>query len=693
MNIILPIQKNKTGIVQFCISKTAMQRLLIFMIAGFISLQSNSQDDQRIAMADKHFDAGEYFTAADLYEQYLHPVKKEIPKANFPLNSRRYSQGGNNGSINKLDVLYKQAESYRLANYWPEAAARYKDCFEKDGAKYADALYWYAVCKRSLGEYATAEESINNFLRNNFIGNTYWQEAEKELQTIQFIKKQVTRPDTGLYQIKKTNTSFGTEKGMFAPTRINGNQFLFTSTETDSAVIAGVNPFHSRLFYATLENGSLKGIKPITIQGTDASLNQGAACISANRNFLYFTQWKKENGKNISSIYYATRQDNGWGNPVLLSSINTNGYSSKQPFCSADGKKLFFASDIPGGSGGFDIWYATIQTDGTTGTPVNAGTVNTTGDEQAPFYHGTSSNLVFASNGMQGMGGYDLFSAKMKELVFENPENMGYPVNSSRDDIYFYALEEKELLNNAFFSSDRGSSCCLETYTVIKSPKKKMISGIVRDCKHNEPVADAEVVMKDITGKTLKTTSGPDGKFSFELAGDVKKQIFNVSKEYYNEKTEGTVFEYLNDSDWRIDIYNNIPLCIEKIEIVEKKLVIKAENVVTLYFDFDKSIVRTREIEILDSIYSVLAENNGATIQISGYTDGLGTDEYNRKLSDRRAKACADYLKKKGVESARISFVSFGECCPVEMELINGRDNPDGRSKNRRALINISKEE
>jgi outer membrane protein OmpA-like peptidoglycan-associated protein len=125
----------------------------------------------------------------------------------------------------------------------------------------------------------------------------------------------------------------------------------------------------------------------------------------------------------------------------------------------------------------------------------------------------------------------------------------------------------------------------------------------------------------------------------------------------------------------------------------EKKLVIKAENVVTLYFDFDKNILKDREKEILDSIYNVLMENNTASIQISGYTDGLGTEDYNNKLSDRRAKACADYLIKKGISRDRISFVSFGKCCPVEMELINGRDNPDGRSKNRRALINISKEE
>jgi outer membrane protein OmpA-like peptidoglycan-associated protein len=120
--------------------------------------------------------------------------------------------------------------------------------------------------------------------------------------------------------------------------------------------------------------------------------------------------------------------------------------------------------------------------------------------------------------------------------------------------------------------------------------------------------------------------------------------------------------------------------------------VIKVENVVTVYFDFDKSQLKERGVAQLDSIYNVLAENVTATIQISGYTDGLGTAEYNKVLSDKRAKTCADYLIGKGIDTNRISFESFGACCPIEMELINGRDNPDGRSMNRRALINIDKD-
>jgi outer membrane protein OmpA-like peptidoglycan-associated protein len=145
--------------------------------------------------------------------------------------------------------------------------------------------------------------------------------------------------------------------------------------------------------------------------------------------------------------------------------------------------------------------------------------------------------------------------------------------------------------------------------------------------------------------------------------------------------------EKIDDGNWQTDIINNASVCLTK------KFVLKVENVVTVYFDFDKSEIKEMEMEKLDSIYNVMVENPAYTLQVSGYTDGKGSVEYNKKLSDNRAKSCAEYLIQRGIDSSRISFESFGACCPVEMELINGRDNENGRAKNRRALININKPE
>ena len=605
----------------------------------------------------------------------------------FPLNSKKNSQGMTGSKVSKVDILYKQAESYRLANYWLEASEKYKQCLEKDPVKYASGLYWYAVANRSMGSYDVAEENISIFLQAYAAGNPYEQAAKKELETLQFIKSQLSRPDSVLYAIKKISTSFGTQKGVYAPASMTGNQFMITSSQSDSIVKAGMNPYHSRLFSVSLSEGSLQNMNPVTIDAVDVSLNQGVASSSANGNYLYFTQWRKEKGQTVSSVYYSLKKDNGWGTPALLPLVNMEAYNSKQPFCSADGKYLFFASDRPGGSGQFDIWYAVIRQDGTTAEPVNAGAVvNTAVNEQAPFYHISSSTLVFSSDRMPGMGGFDLFSARGKETDWNKPENMGHPVNSSRDDLYFFTAEKGGLLNKAIISSDRGSDCCLETYTVSKMPKNKMFAGQIRDCKDNEPVADAEVVMKDASGKSWRTRTGIDGKYAFELTGDLNQRLLSINKEKYKDHISDIAVERKNESGWLTDTLFNGILCIEK------KLVIKVENVVSVYFDFDKSDLKDRGIAQLDSIYTVLVEHSTATIQISGYTDGRGSVEYNKVLSDKRAKTCADYLIQKGIESSRVSFESFGACCPVEMELLNGRDNAEGRSKNRRALININKE-
>jgi OOP family OmpA-OmpF porin len=672
--------------------------LLIAFFACKSSIYAQGQQAKSpVQLADQYFAAGEYYTAANLYEQYLHPSKKQRTVSEFPLNIKAKRMSPTTTSIvSRTDILFKQAESYRLANYWQQAAASYKQCMNQDASQYLDALYWYTVCQRSLGHYDTAWESAKQYLSSPAENKKYKDATEKEVRTLQFIHEQLARPDSVLVKTKKINTPNSNEKGAFAIAHLSGDRFLITSTQTDTLLINGVNPYHSRLFYATMNNTGLENLTPVIIPAMDAIINQGAGSISADGNHLYFSQWKKENGKNISSIYYATKQSTGWNSPALLPLVNINDYTSKQPFCTTDGKYLFFSSDRPGGSGKFDIWYAPLKKDGTTGQPVNAGeTINTSEDEQAPFYQTSSNTLVFSSNRQPSMGGYDLFSAKGNETTWKSPENLGYPVNSSRDDIYFFAPEQTSLLSNAIFSSDRGEGCCLESYNIIKTPKNKRLAGVVNDCKENSPVPDAEIILKDGLGKTWKTTTNADGKFMFDLGNQTHEPLtFSIKKELYKDTISSTHIQSIDESDLLTDNLKNADLCIEKKPEPkpEPVLVIKAENVVTVYFDFDKSLLKSEAVNKLDSIYNVLVEFPAATIQISGYTDGLGSDAYNKVLSDKRARACANYLIAKGIETTRVSFVSFGACCPVEMEKINGRDNPDGRSKNRRALINVKKD-
>jgi OmpA-OmpF porin, OOP family len=662
--------------------------LLLAISAPGFYMRSFAQKKNVLQLADEYFAAADYYTAATLYGQYLNSPKNYKAPTGFPLNKKGKSIKGTNKFTSRDDIRYKEAESYRLANYWLKAADLYQSCIQEKCIHYLDALYWYGVCQRSIGNYTNAGESFEKLLIEAGAGNSYHELAKKELRVLSGIRQELYRPDTVLFSIKKLTIENSSEKGAFAFTGVSGNQFLVSSTQPDSTRVTGVNNFHSHLFYGTLEGENLMDITPVALPASVNEENDGAGSISANGRYFYFSKWKKVNGKTLSSIYYSVKEENGWSQPKLLPLVNVNGYNSKQPFCSGDGHYLFFASDRPGGSGKGDIWYATLKNDGTCEPPVNAGTViNTNGDEQAPFYQVSSSTLVFSSNGIQGLGGYDLFTAKGNEMKWGSPENPGFPVNSPRDDVYFYTKENLPLLANAFVGSDRGSGCCLETYNIRKAPKKQTISGVVLDCKENKPLAGVAVTLAEASVVLQQKTTDINGRYSFDSLKDNNQNFsLTISRQLYKDTSYLLNVHDINESNLLVTQLLSDNVCMERM------LVIKPENVVTIYFDFDRSDLKEIALNKLDSIYNVLAALPSATIQISGYTDGLGSNEYNKKLSDRRASACANYLLKKGIDASRISFESFGACCPVEMELINGRDNPDGRSRNRRALININKE-
>jgi outer membrane protein OmpA-like peptidoglycan-associated protein/tetratricopeptide (TPR) repeat protein len=638
-----------------------------------------------LQLADQYFAAGEYYTAANLYEQILNPARKQVNDQVFPLYSKRGKLTNTTlpKNISRQAILYKQAESYRLAHYYLQADSTYKKCSDN-----IDALYWMAVCERSLGLYEEAAANLRQYLEATNNNKLFMDAAEQEWNTLQYINKQLLRPDSALVNMRKLNMPGSYEKGGFAVVPVSRNQYLVSSTTADSPVVKGANPYNSHLFYAALNNDSLTGITSLALPIPTALTNQGAASVTVDNTRIYFTQWQKMNGRVVSNIYVIKQANGKWSVPELVNGINLSGYSSKQPFCTADNRFLYFASDRPGGSGGFDIWYAPLQEDGSAGEPVNAGrTINTESDEQAPFYQTSSNSLVFSTNGRPGMGAFDLFTAKGTGINWSTPANLGHPVNSSRDDIYFYAPEKTGLLADALIGSDRGSGCCMETYRINKIPKYNRMTGVVFDVKTHKPIGGAEIILNTHSGQTHKTTTDINGNYVFDsLDVLLNNSTIIATRQAYRDTITIVSIKKTDESNLLTDQHYNTDI------FIEKKFVLRPENVVTVYFDFDMHNLKPEAVRKLDSVYNVLLQLPEATLQISGYTDGKGSVEYNAKLSDRRARACADYFIKKGIAASRITFESFGACCPLEMELINGRDNPDGRSRNRRALINITKD-
>ena len=652
-----------------------------------ISAHSMAQTPKKLLEeAEKYYNYGDYYTAARLYEQYLNPETAKKDKKGLPVYNSITQRGKSSTvSLTKTDVVYKLANAYRLSFYFPQAAEQYKTCYTTAADKYPDSYYWYAVCMRSIGNYGEARSSLNTFLSNYASGSALKSAAESEQQTLDFIDLQLKRPDTILYVIKKADNIIGIEKGVYAAAPAGVSKLMVTSTIKDSAVKKNRNPYRNRLFYASeADDHTIQGMELVNITDMDVDANQGTAVLHPNGELLYFTQWVKTKDKSVAEILLSRRKDGKWAAPEKLVYVNAEGSNSKQPAISPDGKSLFFASDRAGGSGGYDIWVTSIDGNGfPEKEPSNLGaTINTKDEEQAPNYLASDNALIFSSNGRPGMGGFDLFMTKNSGDQWGTPQNLGYPINSTRDDIYYYNVS-KEFMKNAFLSSDRGSNCCLETYAVEKLPKKRRITGKLVACENSEPLPDAEVELN--TGSGNKVRTDEEGKFSFELKeGDNPAELV-FSKDSFIVKTTQYKLLELNEQDPLTNVWVNEIVCLDK------PVIIKPENISIVYFDFDKSKLRKEGKSLLDSVYDVLSQNPTYALKVDAHTDSKGSDEYNIKLSKRRADAVVKYMVKKGIAETRITYEAFGKTLPAEEDMPNGLYDADAAQKNRRALLHVTK--
>ena len=363
------------------------------------------------------------------------------------------------------------------------------------------------------------------------------------------------------------------------------------------------------------------------------------------------------------------------------------GANTQQPSITPDGKYLIFSSDRSGGEGGFDLWYTELS-DGKTGSAINMGnTINTPYDEQAAFYHEPSQSLIFSSNGRIGMGGFDFFQSKGTMGNWKMPENLGYPVNSVKDDIYFTSRgTAKNMLEDVMLSSDRDAACCLELFYLKKIRPLRQLSGRVVSCDPSKPLPGATVSIIDtITNKTVYTkTLGADGSYSFTL------------EDYQPLKVQAEASGFISNSihvgtpaDMEQESMSYPDLCL----LPEPPKVNETFVVENVYYDFNKADLKPTSFPALDEIVRMLNFYPNMVIELSAHTDSKGSNSYNQKLSEARAKSVVEYLVSKGIAPERLQAKGYGETMPIEPNTVNGKDNPAGREKNRRTEFKVLKNE
>lgn len=669
--------------------KGSFYTVALFLCCHTASAQFNLYDFKRTA--DIFFEKGDYYSAAQYYERFLTSKQTKTNMGSYqPYLVNITSKAGKKEVNTYESVVYRLAESYRMYFDFTNAEKWYAITTQFDSAAYPLSHYWYGVALRANTKYAAAEEQFNRFLQGRAsVQDEYATSAKRELANCRFIQEQLAENRRSLL-VTRLDSYINQGGATYAPVWLDAKTFVFTSSRGDSAAIVrskGTNPYFNNVYQAALyDTGFARPVK-VSVE-VNKDMQQGATAFTADGRKMFLTRWVQTEGKNKGAIYVSEKSGAAWSNPVKLNiNVNPEGYSTIQPFVTGDGKYLIFASDRPGGVGKYDLWYSSLDASGMPGTATNMGPgINTESDEQAPFFHSATNTLVFSSNGRVGMGGFDLYMATGNFANWGEVKNMGYPMNSTKDDMYFTSRGKKYLLTEANFSSDRSSVCCLEMFSVKK--KNMFVTGKVVDCATKEPMAGASISVVDTIRNKVVYTQDIDatGTYGFETEEFQPLKLVG-EKKYYLPRS---LHFYKPGENGAPDTLVNPDLCMNHEDTAKPFPVGQAVVLKDIYYDFDKATLRPESYPVLDTLASVMRRFPNMLLEMSSHTDGKGTVPYNLKLSDARAKSCIDYLARTGIELSRLQSKGYGKCCPIAPNTLpNGKDNPDGRALNRRTEVKV----
>ena len=541
----------------------------------------------KLKTADEQFARGEFFDASKTYRAVYNK-----------LNSRdeRPQRG---------EVAYKLATCYRRLNQAARASAAYQNAIRYE---YPDSMAWYYL-GRSLqmeGKYQPAIDAYNKFLE-------YVPDDQLAKEGLKGCRQAIASRDRKTRYIVKQDKNLNSRRADFAPMFLDKSlTTLYFTSSTEKATgdnkseITGTKK--SDIFFSTKdEKGNWK--RPEPAQGElNTEFDEGIVSFSPDGQTMYLSVARRSpNASTSVEIYTSRRSDASWSAPqkfeITADTISAVGH----PAVSPDGRYLYFASDMPGGFGGKDIWRINLLE--RSGSLENLGPqINTAGDEMFPYMR-TDSLMYFSSDGHPGFGGLDLFTARLNSTGDRwSIENMGKPMNSAGDD-FGITFGEGE---SGFFSSNRGDGRGYDhIYSFNKPEIKVTISGYVVD-KDDEPVPNAVIRIVGDDGSIQKEVARDDGSFKFNLQRGVRYVMQAGAKGYLNVKQEFESDMEEADADYAVDF---VLAAVFKPQVVEN-----------IFYDFDRATLRPESKTALDEMAQMLRDNPSVTIEMGSHTDRVGTD-------------------------------------------------------------------
>jgi outer membrane protein OmpA-like peptidoglycan-associated protein len=653
-------------------------------------------DVKKLRWADDLFRTGSYFNAIDYYQQ----LKASDERNPF--------------------YTYRLGECYRFTRDYVPAAHYYGEAYSLAKKVYPLALYYSALMLKQQGEYQAAINAFTQFLEDNKKTSSSGASNVNPNPVIQADADRTVTPKTMKEMKKKAKTEIdgcnmaiksiknpeavtiinagpnvNTIYTELSPLPLGDTALLFSTMGRNEAIEAvghdKVNP-REHFMVSQKQRPFVDSFQwPLRFYDgsfNDNSVHVGNGVMSPGGDRFYFTKCSEGDSMIITCSIFVSKFDaQHWGMPELVpGNVNEPGSSNTMPCVAKVGKKevLYFSSNRKLQSrGGYDIWYSIIDPrNGSYRRPQNCGKkVNTTSDEITPYYDSRVNKLYFASNGLVSMGGFDIYAADGGPSRYTNIQNLGYPINTSADELYY--IKDPMGKPDAYVVSNRIGSyalknptCCNDIWRIQLEPKLVII-GKVLSKKTQELMPQTVVKMIDQKGE-MNTYNSEDGNFTFNMARGHSYVVTGDKPGYTSTRASVSTME-IKRSDPSDTVF--VTIYLDSIK--------NSFQVSNIYYDYDKATLRPESVASLDSVVHFLQDNPSITVEIYSYTDAKGKDEYNLALSQRRAQSVLDYLEKNGVDRNRLTAKGFGAKNAAAPNAVNGKDNPEGRQLNRRTEFRI----
>ena len=649
----------------------------------------NNSFEQKLEAAQEAELAANYAGALDFYEDAYDDLRSQ-------------GRGGRGSSNTQKDAFrLKIADlSYEIRDY-EKAEKNYRRVIEKDKeGRYIDAIFLHGKSLKALGKYDIAIKAFQTYI-NKSDNQELIAKARNELKGIELVEGLEPNIETSFRALdKKVNSG----SGEFSPRENpdDGNLYYGSFNRNKIIEVDGEDDeYHAKIYMANIgKEGKIGKAEALDKNVNREGFHNSNVAFTEDGRTMYFTRVQTTGTEITSSqILVSQKGDGGWSAPAVATGLNGEWHSKNPALGRLYGKKvIFFSSDMPGGSGGMDIYYANILGDGQFSTPVNLGEgINSTSDDLCPFYH--DGTLYYSTDGRPTIGGYDIFYTVWNGAEWSSTENLGLGFNSSFDDLYFsmnrdgksgYIVSNRPTENKKKLKS---KTCCDDIFSFTVQELIIDLLAVVIDEKEGA-LNGATIKLKNTTDPISNPTDSKynalGNEFQFLLGSDYKYKAIITADGYYPDSIEfntaGILDNYTVNKTITLQPIPPEPEVTETTETVTINQPIRLNNI---YYDFDDDKILPDAEQDLNTLHDLLIEYPDMIIELSSHTDSQGRGSYNEDLSQRRAESATDWLLDKGIDKKRIKPVGYGESVILNKCKNGVKCTDDEHRENRRTEFKI----